>query len=413
VGTQFGVYFTNTGGSEWIQLKGGIPPTMVSDMEIQKRENDLVVSSFGRGIYILDDYSALRNVTTETLSKPATIFPVKDALMYIQAKPLGYRGVGFQGASFFTTPNPQPGAVFTYYIRDDYKSLAKQRREREKEKQKRGEDFDMPVIDSLRMEMLEQPPFLLFTITDEQGNVIRRLKKDVSKGLNRIQWDFRFPAPNAINLTTDENPLPWAGEEAGYMVVPGKYFVSMDKFENGTYTKLAAPVPFNTVALNYNSLAATDRQALMAFNKKVFELVRAVESANQYRSELVSRIPYYKKAVIETPRLPATTLQDILQLERDLEAFNRKLNGDALRGRYESVGPTSLRSKISSISDGLWSSTSAPTTTFNDAYGAVENSFEGLLAELKAISAKAQKIDQSLEQYGAPFTPGRLPVWNR
>ncbi len=101
VGTQFGVFFSNNGGEEWIPLKGGMPTACVMDMEIQQSENDLVVSTFGRGVYILDDYSPLRYLAKDTLKKEAEIFPVKDAAMFIPSYPFGFRGTGFQGANFY------------------------------------------------------------------------------------------------------------------------------------------------------------------------------------------------------------------------------------------------------------------------------------------------------------------------
>ncbi len=115
VGTQYGVYWTNSGGMEWLPLKNGMPSVAVMDLEIQRREDDLVVSTFGRGIYILDNYSPLRYLSKETLQQEASLFPIKDGLMFIPSSPFGYRGVGFQGSAFYTSPNPEIGAVITYY----------------------------------------------------------------------------------------------------------------------------------------------------------------------------------------------------------------------------------------------------------------------------------------------------------
>jgi photosystem II stability/assembly factor-like uncharacterized protein len=116
LGTLFGVYFSNDGGNEWIKLDNGMPPALVMDLDIQRRESDLVVSTFGRGVYILDDYTPLRYMSTETLKKEAEIFPIKDALMFIESHPFGFKGVAFQGASFYSAPNPEIGAVITYYL---------------------------------------------------------------------------------------------------------------------------------------------------------------------------------------------------------------------------------------------------------------------------------------------------------
>ncbi len=133
IGTEFGLYFTIDGGQKWIQLKGGMPVISVRDLAIQRRENDLVVGTFGRSIYILDDYTPLRMLKPEMLTQEATLFPVKDAMMYIQSQPLGGRGKSFQGEAFFTADNPPFGATFTYYLKGvakDEKTEASGSRER-------------------------------------------------------------------------------------------------------------------------------------------------------------------------------------------------------------------------------------------------------------------------------------------
>ena len=114
VGTEFGVFATRDGGQHWHPLKSGMPPIAVRDLEIQRRESDLVVGTFGRGIYILDDYSPIRHLTPETQAKPAAILPIKKALLYVPAAPLAGGEKAFQGASFYTAPNPPFGATFTY-----------------------------------------------------------------------------------------------------------------------------------------------------------------------------------------------------------------------------------------------------------------------------------------------------------
>ena len=319
LGTQFGVYFSNNGGEEWIPLKNGIPPACVMDLDIQRRENDLVVSTFGRGVYILDDYSPLRSLSKETLKKEAEIFPIKDGLMFIPSNPLGYRGISFQGASFYSAPNPEVGAVFTYYLRDEYKSLKQKRRDEEKEKQKKGEDVKYPPYDALRQEADQFTAYLLFTIADEQGNAVRRLKTEAKKGVNRIIWDFRYSQPTPISLEAVDESSPWNEPSKGYMAVPGKYFVSLSKFEDGNFTELVKSKEFICRPLNIVSLPAEDKNILAAFNKKVAELTRAITGLDAYRKELVNKLSYLKKAVIESSDVPAETYQTILNIELDLK----------------------------------------------------------------------------------------------
>ena len=132
VGTQSGVFFSNNGGNEWIPLKNGIPTECITDLVIQKNETDLVVATFGRGVYILDDYSPLRSLSKETLKKDASIFPVKDALMFVPSNPFGFKGIGFMGAGFYSAPNPPVGAVFSYYIKDEFKTFKGVKKRRRK-----------------------------------------------------------------------------------------------------------------------------------------------------------------------------------------------------------------------------------------------------------------------------------------
>src|SRR5499433_1648533 len=108
VGTEFGLFFTTDGGEKWIQLKGGLPTIAVRDIAVHRRENDLVLATFGRGFYVLDDYSPMRGASAETLAQESNLFPVKDALMYVRSS---VNFSGSQGASFFTAPNPPYGAM--------------------------------------------------------------------------------------------------------------------------------------------------------------------------------------------------------------------------------------------------------------------------------------------------------------
>ncbi|HEX8637759.1 MAG TPA: hypothetical protein VF692_06845, partial [Pyrinomonadaceae bacterium] len=103
VGTEFGFFFTVDGGQKWIQMKGGLPTIAVRDIAIHKGMNDLLLGTFGRGIYVLDDYAPLRQVKKESLDQNSMLFPVKDALMYVRSNMVF---AGFQGSSFYTAPNP-------------------------------------------------------------------------------------------------------------------------------------------------------------------------------------------------------------------------------------------------------------------------------------------------------------------
>jgi len=412
-GTQFGLYFTVDGGKEWIKFSNGLPTTTFMDIEIQRRENDLVASTFGRGVYILDDYSPLRSLTKETIQKPAVIFPPKDALMYVEAAPFGFRGIGFQGAGFFAAPNPDYGAVFTYFIKDEVKTLKQKRREAEKEKQKKGEEVEYPPYEVLRKESEAQDPYLLFTITDEPGNVVRKIKTGITKGVNRLTWDMRYLPFKPVSFTPFDDTYAWNEPDRGYMVVPGTYKISLQQFANDTLKMLAGPVAFNCVPLNNSSLPPADKAALNVFNKKLAELSRAMSGAEEYRQELVKKLPYLKQAVLDATDVPAGTNDKIIAVQRKLEDINRRFNGDNLRARYEGGTPVSLKGRVDNIVGALWSTTSDAPEFFKASYNVAADGFTDILTGLRQAADEIAQIENLLEKYKAPFTPGRLPEWKK
>ena len=225
-GTEFGLYFSIDQGHRWVQLKGGMPTIQVRDLAIQQRENDLVAATFGRGFYVLDDYSPLRAIDDAALAQKALLFPVKRASTYAQSSPQGGTGKGFNGDQFFTAPNPPMGAVFTYYLKDELKTRAKTRQDAEKERAKKGEDTPYPSWDELKREAREEAPVMVLTVSDADGQVVRRIEAPAKAGVQRVAWDLRYPAGVPTDLAPAERD-PWDPEPVGPLVAPGKYQVAM------------------------------------------------------------------------------------------------------------------------------------------------------------------------------------------
>ena len=410
-GTEFGVYFSTDGGGNWIQLKGGLPTLAVKDMEIQKRESDLVIATFGRGFYVLDDYSPLRNLKKEDLQKSAFISPIKKAWMYMESTPLGVREKGFQGESYWNAPNPKPGSLFTYYLKDDIKTLKEKRQFAENEKIKKGEAPYYTSIDSLRMEDAQPAPYILFTISDEEGNVVRRLRTPVKKGINRINWDFRSDTKNAINFSANDDADVFSPRPRGIFVMPGNYKVSLSKFEDGNFTELVSPQPFTIEALNMAALTGLDRKSMFDFGKKVSELKRAFDATNGYRIELINKLKFLKEATLQTPSADASIIKNIFSLEKRLAATDIILNGDESLTKREFEVPTAVSGRINNIMQNLMATTSAPTNAYISSYAVAAQQFSPVLTEVKAIGEEIKKIEIMLEQKGAPYTPGRIPEW--
>ena len=413
VGTEFGVYFSIDGGGKWIQLKGGMPTIAVKDIAIQKRENDLVLATFGRGFYILDDYTPLRTLSAQDLEKEAKLFPVKQTPMYIQSRPLGLKGKSFQGESYFTADNPSFGATFTFYLKDAFKTKKKLRQEAEKETLKKNETVRIPSWEELRDEDNEEDPAVVAVISDETGNVVRRIQGTNNKGMNRISWDLRYAAttPTIVSSANDD---PFDEGEQGRLALPGKYTIRLTKRINGVTTDLDAPQTFTCEVLGTSSLPASNRKELLEFQSKVGELQRAVAGAGRVANELKSKVALVKKSLLDTPGAPAKLRDDVKAIEERNRAILFALSGDnTMRSRNEVV-PPSITERVQGIVDDQWLSTSAPTQTHVAAYEIAAEEFAPVLAKLKTlIEVDVKNLEAAMETAGAPWTPGRVPEWKK
>ncbi len=180
--TEFGIFFTIEGGEKWIRLPGGVPTISFRDLAIQRRENDLVGASFGRGFYVLDDYTPLRHVNEGAMEQEALLFPVRKAPWYFERRPLGDDGQASLGAAYFVADNPPFGAVFTYHLADGLKSLEEERREEEKKLEKDWKDTPYVGYDALERERRQPKATILLTVRDTDGNVVRTLEGPPRRG---------------------------------------------------------------------------------------------------------------------------------------------------------------------------------------------------------------------------------------
>jgi photosystem II stability/assembly factor-like uncharacterized protein len=411
-GTEFGVFVSTTGGQSWTQLKAGLPTIAVRDIEIQRRENDLVLGTFGRGFYILDDYSPLRHLKKEDLEKPALIFPVKESLMFVERYPLGLRDKGHLGSSYFTTANPPVGAVFTYHLKDDFKKLKDIRKEQEKAKAEKKQTVYYPAMDSLRLEDHQPDPYLLFTIKDASGSVVRHLKAPAKKGLQRITWDFRYntPAPVHSRYTPAPDQL-FGGVEVGHLAAPGTYSVTLSAYADGKLTPLAGPVTFTCKLLEQQSLPV-NMEANVAFYKKVDRLRKATAAASDLLNIMNQRVSNINKAAVDLPAPPQAILASAYAINSQVQAATVQLQGDATRARREFETAPSIADRVGNIQYAVWNSTSAIPATYQESYAIAARQFTALLAELKKMDAALRELEKELELAGAPYTPGRWPEWD-
>lgn len=410
VGTEYGLFFTQDGGENWHQLKGGLPTISVRDVEIQRRENDLVVGTFGRGIYILDDYSPLRFKSADVAAGEATLFPIKDAWQYVPSSKYGHREKGAQGDAFFTSDNPEFGATFTYYLKDSYDTKKDTRRKAEKALEKDGKDTPYPTWDDLRAEEREEKAKLIFTVTDASGDVVRRLTAPAKKGISRLAWDLRLDAPNRVSFASVDPNNPYAFTPVGPMVVPGDYNVSISLRHDDELKQLVAPQKFTVKGLDNSPEITADRAALYEFQKKTAALSRAVDSAGGAMSEMGKRIRHVDAALLRTSSATETQKQALIALKDDLQSVRVAMYGDRTISSRNEPTPRSIAARLGTVRS-AWFNQAPATGIHKDAYDIAEREFTAVLSQLNSVETRLSAIEGELDGLGAPWTPGRLPAW--
>ncbi|HFA49366.1 MAG TPA: glycosyl hydrolase [Bacteroidetes bacterium] len=413
VGTEFSCFFTRDGGGHWKKLANGLPTVAVRDIAVQRRENDLVLATFGRSFYVMDDYSPLRKLTENELAKEADIFPIKDGLLFIKASPLGYTtGKGFQGHSFYTADNPPIGVTFSYFIKNKIETLKAKRRAWEKKQIKDGKDIRYPTYDELQAERNEEKPYLLFTIRNGSGQIVRQIKTGVKKGVNRLVWDGRYPSKDPVSLSTHER-APWESPDGGGFALPGDYTVALSKVINGKETKLVDPQPFKLKTLGGSTLPATDKTALDNYIQKAAEMERAFGGASSFLGEMNDVVKYIRKAAYSISEPAPDLLADVKSLENKLKDLRKTFYGDGVATALDKPQKPSLSSRVYGMSYEVWSSTSAPTSTQKEQQRIAAKILKTEIGKLRKLAeVDLKNVEKKLDDARAPYTPGRLPVWS-
>lgn len=404
-GTEFGLFFTLNGGRKWMQMKNGMPVIAVRDLEIQREESDVVVGTFGRGMYILDNYDPMRHITEDLLKEDAKILPIKKGLIYVQGAPYSVPGKAFQGASFFTAPNPAFGVTFTYYVKDSLKTKASERKSKEAKAKKSGGDVLYPDWDVLKEEGREEAPQRKFIIRDSDGEIVNTISASTSKGMHRTVWDYRYGGMGPIT--------GGRGSGRGPMALPGKYSVELVNFIAGETTTLVEPTEFDVEPLGLDEVKNEDRSEILAFQKQTAKLQHAIMAAMQVANDAQERLAYIKKAAEVTAGIDPVIRTRARKLELQMEDIMEMFTGDRLRPSLQEPGYPGILSRISTTVRGHWGTDMAPTSSHKRSYEIAEEEFTEALTKLKPLVGKElPKLNRELEKAGARWTPGRpIPDW--
>lgn len=399
--TEFGIYFTPNGGTNWIKLKGGVPTISFRDITIQRRENDLVAGSFGRGIFILDDITPIRNFTTSVMNSEATLFDTKPAYWY---RP--FNRVGSQGDAEWIAKNPPFGAVFTYYMKDKVKSL--------KDTRKAGErkgNAKFPGWDAIEAENRQQGPSILLVVKDADGNLVNTVKGTNRKGFNRVSWGLNYPSKRGERLRTSGGGGGFFSR-GGAMATPGDYTVTLVKRADGKTTVLQGPQSFKVVSMYEGSLPRKSFKEMNDFRTEVDKFQQDLTATNVALSRSLGLVNAMERALNKAVTPNDALFERINEARITLLDIDKELNGDETKGEIgERSNPTA--SEGNSLSWRALGNTYGPTDEHKAFLVRVKSQLLKVKAQLNSVmNTTLKSIESDLKAAGAPWIEGQGMIKN-
>ncbi|MDX1674878.1 MAG: hypothetical protein R3314_08800, partial [Longimicrobiales bacterium] len=391
--TEFGVFFTVDGGEVWTEVPGA-PTISFRDIVIHRDQEDVVAASFGRGIYVLDDYTPLRE-GADGLSGEAMLFDTRPALWY-QPKDIQ----DSQGADQWTAENPPFGAVFTYWLRDDYETLEAERRARERAIEE-GEDVPFPGWDRLEAEMREQGPYVQVVIRDTAGTVINRVNGPTSAGIHRVAWGLELMSNARVEL---ESRGGFGG--FGFPVWPGTYTATLVKIDSGMVTELTDPVEFEVVPLYEPALARASGSEVASFRAGVEAFQLALTRASDLLDEQIQKVEAMQTALsrAESPE-PALNAR-LYQTRLEMLELQERMEGSEAKDEVGERDPPTPSSRLFTGYRGLTTSY-GPTELHRRTVAAGQAELEPIRQEIQRYADEVvPALMEAVEATGAPPIEG-------
>ncbi len=403
---EFGLYASVNGGENWTKLDTGAPTIAFRDVQLQRRDDDVVGATFGRGVWILHDYSPLREVAMgATDVATGGIMPVQDAWWFVPWQTNQAAGRPTLGSTAWNAPNPAFGAAMTVHVPELPETSAAERRDAERSARSAGGDVDFPGFETLRAEGEEEASRAMVEITDAAGTVIRRVGVPARAGVHRVSWDLRHPATDPVSFFVPTFRPPWVGESQGPLVAPGSYRAQLVVLTDGTATPVgpmrdfeAKPVP--------NAPEGVDFVAAAEHRLRVHQLRRRISIVSSEMGQAAERIRYMRAALERTPGADPALYGQLKGLENALAAFRLRLQGDRVRGSLDEASAPSISSRAGRASvDGTME---GPTATMRENLEIAERDFAVIEPEIADfLEGEMMRVEEALAEAGAPWTPGR------
>ncbi|MDB4281238.1 glycosyl hydrolase, partial [Flavobacteriaceae bacterium] len=392
--TEYGVYTSLNGGDSWQKLPG-TPTISFRDITIQKRENDLVAASFGRGFFVLDDYSALREFTESNLNQKGKLFSPRPAKWFVPRS-----NTGNTGADYYFAKNPEYGAVFTYHLADDYKTQKQIRVS--KEKKIKNSNIPFPGWDALDAEGRESTAKVILTIHDGAGNIINKVSQKASKGSHRIAWDLTHFNPFAISSDGSSRRRYGGG---GAMVIPGNYSASLHLEKEGSVTPLDGPISFEVKPIREGVLKGASYEDYDSFRVALTELMKEMNAVQDVFSESIKKHKALKVALSRSNIAPGPIEGQLASLDNEINAIN-KLSGSPSRSEIGERNPVTMQSYLYNAMNGMENSY-GPTGINKKSFEIAKKMLTTIKAKVEALDSSITPIEKALKAAGAPYINGQ------
>ncbi|MGK7312813.1 MAG: VPS10 domain-containing protein [Candidatus Longimicrobiales bacterium M2_2A_002] len=391
--TEFGLFFTVDGGGEWTEI-GGAPTISFRDVVIQRDREDVVAASFGRGIFVLDDYTPLREAA-DGLTGEAVLFDTRPALWYDEKDVQDS-----QGRSQYTADNPPFGAVFSYWLRDGYRSLEAERQQREAGIEA-GEDVPFPGWDALEAEMREQGPRVQVVIRDAAGNVVNRVNGPTSAGLHRVAWDLEVASSAQIALE-ERDGFPGGG----FWAMPGTYTASLVKVDAGEVTGLAGPVELEVAPLYQGALERASPAEVASFREELEAFRLAATRTSNTLREQIDKVEAMQTALSRADDPEPSLYDRLYQARLELLELRERLQGSEAKREVGERGPPTPMSRLFVGFRGL-STTYGPTEMHRQTVAAGQAELAPIRAEIRRYADEVvPELMRAVEATGAPPIEG-------
>jgi photosystem II stability/assembly factor-like uncharacterized protein len=365
-GTELGLFASYTGGREWVALNlKNLPNVSVHDILVHPRENDLILATHGRSVWIFDDATPLQQMNSQILNSNAYLFPIRSALRF--ASRFTRYGIGDK---VFTGPNPAYGALITYYLKDKVDDKT---------------NFKVQVF-------------------DQSGKLVQDLDKPTKeKGVNRVAWNLRFGGAEVRRPPTEEETA-FTGPPRGPQVLPGSYVVKLtvgDKtFEERVEVRLDPSI----------NVPTADIQSQLELAVKLRDMQSAVNNALRYLDSIEEQLKHSQTTMKSLNKEPDKDMMKALEdYVKQVDALE-----DRLAKRTEGLGlpgKARIADKIGELFFAVDATNAAPTTYQRRYFEELQPEFRDRMTEAnKFIADTVAQWNEKLRAWNAPTLATRKPV---